>query len=125
MAALAFDTLEASKTLRNAGVEERAADAFVEIVRRTTELPDISHVATKADLNELRAATKADLNELRAATKADLAPVALKSEVADLRAEMLGMEARLTERLRVQGWQLLGGMGAPIAAAVAIIKLVP
>ncbi len=55
MVALAFDTLDAARTLRNAGVDERTAEAIVHVVQRTAELPDISHLATKDDFAALRA----------------------------------------------------------------------
>jgi hypothetical protein len=47
-------------------------------VRQASAL-DLSHLATKSDLAELKLATKADIAELRLATKADLA--ALKADL--------------------------------------------
>ncbi len=51
---------------------------------------DISHLATKADLEALRIATKADLEALRIATKADLEALRIATK-ADLTDEMLSL----------------------------------
>jgi len=74
---LAFDTLSASKRLRDAGVEERAADAIVELVQSAAHFPDISGLATKTDT-----ATKADIGGL--ATKADIVDMVRKADIADM-----------------------------------------
>lgn len=50
MTSIAFDTLNASTRLREAGMDERTAKAIVEIVSQTASLPDTSNVATKHDL---------------------------------------------------------------------------
>lgn len=50
MTSIPFDTHDAVKTLRNAGVDERAAEAMVQVMARTTDLPKIEHLATKTDL---------------------------------------------------------------------------
>ena len=76
----AFDTLSASKRLRDAGVEERAADAIVELVQSATYFPDISDLATKHDVADK--ATKADLANM--ATKADIVNMATKVDIADM-----------------------------------------
>ena len=79
-----FDTYTAAKRLRDAGFDERQAEAAVSMVRDAAGA-DREQLATKADLAEVRAdlaaletrlradlATKADLAELRAAGRADL-----------------------------------------------------
>ena len=84
MNAAAFDTYTAAKRLRDAGFDERQAEAAVSMVRDAAGA-DREQLATKADLAEVRAdlaaletrlradlATKADLAELRAASRADL-----------------------------------------------------
>jgi len=90
MISIGFDTLGASKRLREAGMDERAAEAVVEIMQRTTTLPDISDLATKAEL------------------KTELALV----------------EARLSEKIRIQGWAILGGMAVLLALYTALAKLI-
>ena len=84
MNAAAFDTYTAAKRLRDAGFDERQAEAAVSMVRDAAGA-DREQLATKADLAEVRAdlaaletrlrsdlATKADLAEIRAAGRADL-----------------------------------------------------
>ena len=146
----AFDTLSASKRLRDAGVEERAADAIVELVQSATHFSDISGVATKADIAEM--ATKADIADMATAT--DIADV--KVDIADIRRELAQFatkdaltelatttkmefaavrhsielletrfRAELHDKLRVQTFALMGGMTAVVGLATAIIKLAP
>jgi hypothetical protein len=134
MTAIAFDTLSASKRLREAGMDERAAEAIVELVRQTARMPDISNLATKDDLRGL--ATKAELAGL--ATKAELQATnaELQATNAELRAtkielkgefksEIASLEARLSEKMRVQGWALIGGVAVLMTISTALIKLVP
>ena len=102
---VAFDTLNASKRLRDAGLEERAAEAIVDIMRDTTELPDVSDLATKTEL---------------ALTRADL-----KAEIAGVRTDISALEARLSEKIRLQGLALIGAMTTLIALSTALIKLTP
>ena len=85
MSAAAFDTYAAAKRLRDAGFDERQAEAAVSMVRDATGA-DRGDLATKADLDELRRETKADLDELRRETKADL-----HREIGALRSEMRWM----------------------------------
>ena len=125
---IAFDTLGATKRLRDAGLEERAAEAIVELVQSTAQFPDISGLATKADT-----ATKADLANMatkaETATKTDLADLAhttrmdiqaLKADLAITKHQIL---AELNDKLRLQGLALMGGMTAIVGLATAIIKL--
>ncbi len=52
--ALTIDTLAFSKSLKAAGADERLAEAIVEGLSKV----DISDLATKADINELRGEIK-------------------------------------------------------------------
>ncbi len=110
-----FDTISAAKRLRDAGVEERAAEAIVDLVQSAARMPDISELATKSDLNQLAS---------QMATKSEL-----QSEIHALRLELKGdiaaLETRFSETLRVQGWALMGGMAALITVYTALIKLLP
>jgi hypothetical protein len=100
MISIGFDTLSASKRLREAGMDERVAEAIVELVQQTTMLPDISELTTKAEL---------------------------KSEIALVRADMALMENRLradlSEKIRLQGWAILGGVAVLMTISTALIKL--
>ena len=60
MNTVTFDTYAAAKHLRDAGFDERQAEAAVSMVRDAVGA-DREALATKADLAELRAATRADL----------------------------------------------------------------
>ena len=159
-----FDTLDAARRLRDAGVEDRAADAIVDLVQSAARMPDISDLATKddlnqaslatksdinalalatkSDINELARTTKSDLNELALATKSDISELArttksdinqlaltTKADMQALRLELKGdiaaLETRFSEKLRIQGWALMGGMATLITIYTALIKLLP
>jgi hypothetical protein len=62
--AMAFDTHEAAKEYGRAGFTDAQVEALVNVARRTTTLPDISHLATKSDIAGM--ATKSDIVELKA-----------------------------------------------------------
>lgn len=135
MATIAFDTLGASKRLREAGMDQRVAETVVEIFQQTAGMPDISHLATKDDLkafatkDDLKAfatkedlkafATKDDLKQLELATKAEIQETKLT-----LRTEIAQLEVRLSEKIRLQGWSLLGGMAVLLALNTAMTKLI-
>ena len=87
MNAVAFDTYAAAKRLRDAGFDERQAEAAVSMVRDAAGA-DREQLATKAGLAEL----KGDIEALRASTKADLA----------------GLEARTYRALWVQAVAIIG-----------------
>ncbi|KAF0138103.1 MAG: hypothetical protein FD153_1515 [Rhodospirillaceae bacterium] len=69
MTTITFDTLRFVRTLRDAGVEERQAEAIADAVK---EAASDSDLATKADLRTEVAAVRADLHTEVAAVKADL-----------------------------------------------------
>jgi hypothetical protein len=123
----AFDTLGASKRLRDAGVEERAADAIVELVQSATHFPDISGLATKSDVTELALTTKADLQGLKADLLVDVQ--GLKADLLVVKAEISISEnrvrAEINDKLRLQSFALMGAMTAIVGLATAIIKLAP
>ena len=64
MAVSVIDTHEVVKELKAAGFTGDQAEAVARVMRRAEEL-DLSHLATKSDLAELRLATKTDLAELK------------------------------------------------------------
>lgn len=109
MTAIGFDTLSASKRLREAGMDQPMAETVIEIVQQATMLPDISDLATKTEL---------------AATRVDI-----KNEFAAVRAEMALMESRLradlSEKIRLQGWAILSGVAVLMTISTALIKLTP
>ena len=85
MNAAAFDTCTAAKRLRDAGFDERQAEAAVSMVRDAAGA-DREQLATRADLAEVRA----DLATLETRLRADLAT---KADLETLRSEMRWMLA--------------------------------
>jgi len=108
MTPFAFDTLSASKRLREAGMAEGVAEAVVSVFQHATASVDFGELATKVDLTALRGeiatlrgematksdildmATKADLTALRGemATKSDIADMARKADLDEIRRAM-------------------------------------
>lgn len=83
MAVAAFDTYAAAKTLREAGFDERQAEAAVTMVRDAMT----ESVATKADLAVAVADLKADMLTLKTdmlTLKADMLKVAIGIVVANV-----------------------------------------
>lgn len=97
MTPFAFDTLDASRRLREAGMDQGVAEAVVSVFQHAA---DVSDLATKEGV-------KRDL---------DFAKV-------ELRGEIIASEARLRETIRLQGWAMMGGTATIVAIATAIIKL--
>ena len=126
-----FDTLEASKRLREAGMAEGVAEAVVAVFQHATTGLDLNHLATKADITVLReeTATKGDISGL--ATKTDLS--ALQAEIkrdvavqsAELRLELSQLELRAQKRSDQQMWGIIGLLSGVIALATTAIKLLP
>ena len=135
----AFDTLAHVRTLREAGVEQKQAEAHAEAARALR-----AGLATKADLAVIEAdiatikarldtfATKADLAVIEArldtfATKTDLDEFATK---ADLKAGLDNLEMRIDARIaglradiyRVL-WMQTGAFVAAMTALIAAFKL--
>jgi hypothetical protein len=79
MNAMTFDTHAAAKEFESAGFTAEQVDALVNVTRQTTSLPDVSILATKSDLAELRIATKSDIAELRAELRAEVATAKLQA----------------------------------------------
>jgi hypothetical protein len=72
MNSIAFDTHAAAIRFKRAGFTEDQIEALVEVTRETTALPDVSTLATKADIERLEQATRADIERLEQATRADI-----------------------------------------------------
>jgi hypothetical protein len=51
-----FDTLRAARRLKEAGASDPVAEAIAEVMRESRDF-DLSQLATKADLDQLRLAT--------------------------------------------------------------------
>ena len=96
-----FDALAAAGTLREAGFEDRQAEAVAGVVRHAVDA-DRGALATKADIAALRADTRADIADMRA-------------DIAAVRADLDKLETRLTVRFF--------GMGGVLVAVMAGLKL--
>ncbi len=94
-----FDTLAHVRTLREAGVEQKQAEAHAEAARALR-----AGLATKADLD-------AGLDSLE--TRLD---ARFEARIADLRADIAALETRLTVRF-------FGGLVAVGGVIVAAVKL--
>lgn len=98
MTPFVFDTLSASKQLREAGMSEGVAEAVVSVFQHAAAMPDISHLATKADLDAQRVMTKSDLDAQSATMKADL-----DAQSATMRADLDAQSATMRADLDAQG----------------------
>lgn len=97
MSPFAFDTLSAAKQLREAEMSEGVAEAVVSVFQHAATMPDISHLATKADLEALSVATKADVADMATKSDLELLRMATKADI-----EALGLATRVDiEALRV------------------------
>jgi hypothetical protein len=105
MTPFVFDTLSASKQLREAGMDEGVAEAVVSVFQHAAATPDISHLATKADIADM--ATKSELNLLRA----------------EMRTEFASLRAEFNDKLRQQGWMLLGGVAVLLTISTAMTRV--
>ena len=145
MTMLAFDTHKAVKALKEAGFDDPQAEAVVATVGeaiggsiatkadiaelRTTTKADIAELRTttkadiaRAEITELRTATKADMTELRAEMKTDIARAEMKTDIAQLRAEMADQFSILYRHL----WSMaIGIVGFTAGLTVALVKLLP
>lgn len=95
MTALTFDTLAYVKTLREAGVEERQAEAqavaLTNVLQTTVATLDSGNAATKGDVEQTRADVKKDIEALRAELKKDieLLRAEVKRDLAETKAELV------------------------------------
>ena len=107
MNALAFDTHKAVKALKEAGADERLAEAVVATVGDAMG----ENVATKADI----AAVRSDITGVRS----DIAGVRseIAAEIAGVRSEIAALEARLYRHL----WIMAVGI---VGLTVALVKLI-
>ncbi len=118
MATITFDTLKLARKLEAAGFPHAQAADTAEAL--ADSLGEVSDLATKVDLVELKVELKADMAELRTELKTEMAELRteLKTEMAELRAEIRG---ELNTHLR---W-IVGTIIAVAALAVAASKLLP
>ena len=114
MNAIAFDTHAHVKRLVGAGMTESQAEAVIEAVRQTAELPDISDLATKADLQMMRSELQSSIAEVRSeltATKGEL-----RGEITGVGGELQGLRGELKG---VRGELIWWSIGTGVVSTVA------
>jgi chromosome segregation ATPase len=96
--ATVLDTRRISRRLREADVPDAQADAIVDAILEVRDR-DLSALATKADLAELRADLQADIAAVRSemATKVELAALRteFRAEIGSVRAEVGSVRAEV------------------------------
>ena len=100
---IVFDALAASQELREAGVEDRQAEAIAAAMRRAAAASR-GGLATKADLDAGLASMRADLN----------------SGLAGLRADIAASEARIYRALWIQGVGVVAVMTGFVSIAALL-----
>ena len=93
MNAVAFDTLKTARALEGSGIPRAHAEAIAEQLAEGRTV-DLSHLATREELQHEIALVRADLKSETALVRADL-----KSEIASVRADMRDLENRMTIKL--------------------------
>ena len=109
MNAMALDTHAHVKRLVGAGMSESQAEAVIEALRQTAELPDIGHLATKADLQIAKSDLQSSIAEVRSelqATKSDL-----QSSIAEVRSELQATKSDLQSLIAELRAELTGTKG--------------
>ena len=100
---IAFDALAASQELREAGVEDRQAEAIAAAIRRAAAAGR-GGLATKADLDSGLASIRSDLN----------------SGLAGLHADIAASEARFYRALWIQGAGVIAAMTGIMSIAAIL-----
>jgi hypothetical protein len=110
-AALALDTLKIVKRLKEAGLEERQAEAIGEVLFETREF-DLAQLATKADLALLRAEMRSEMQALRTELlgEMDRRFAALREEMDRRFAAVDAKLAVVQTELSMLKW-MIGGVG--------------
>lgn len=115
---MALDTLKIVKRLKEAGLEERQAEAIGEVLFETREF-DLAQLATKADLALLRAEMRSEMQALRTELlgEMDRRFAAVDARFAALEADMDRRFAAVDAKLAVVQTELsmlkwmIGGVG--------------
>ena len=132
MTPFVFDTLSASKQLREAGMAEGVAEAVVSVFQHAAAMPDISHLATKEQVEVLqadvankpsRAEVEAISSEMKSEFKAIRQEMATKEDIAQVKLEIANLRASVNETIRHQGRMLLGGVGVLVTILNGLMKM--
>ena len=117
-----FDALAAAGTLRDAGFEDRQAEAVAGVMRSAVDA-DRGALATKADLDAGLAAVRADHAALRADTRADIADLRAdtRADIAAVRADLDNLESRMQATLYRALWMQTGAIVGTIVATAGVV----
>lgn len=90
------------KKFKDAGIEDRAADAFVEAINEA-RATDLENLATKQDLANVSVALKQEIADIKSELKQEIADVKseLKQEITDVKSELKQEVAELKSDIRV------------------------
>ena len=115
---VAFDTAKVERALRAPLGDEAAREVTTALAEGLTD-----HIATKADIEQLRDATKADIEQLRDAMKADIEKlhIATTADIEQLRSELRQSEQRIFIRLGGLALTLAGIGFAGMGVATTLI----
>ncbi len=121
--ALQIDTLAFSKKLKEAGADDRLADAIVEGLTAA----DTSELATKSDVAKVESGLKQDI--LKVENKIDKVESTLKVEIAEvkgeLKADIAEVKSDLTTLIMQSSNRTIYIIGGLIGLLFAIDKLLP
>ncbi|MBF0592438.1 MAG: DUF1640 domain-containing protein [Nitrospirae bacterium] len=94
----AIDTLKIYERLRNANLNNKAAKEIAEVINDVVD----SSLATKGDINELKAELQAEIEKLRIEVKAEMDKlrIEVKAEVDKLRMEVKAEVEKVKSELR-------------------------
>ena len=123
MATITFDTLKLARKLEAAGFpQKQAADTSAALA---DSLGEVSDLATKADLTQLKTELKGDVAELRAELKADIAELRteLKADIAELKTDIAGLRAEVRGELNTHLRWIVGTIIGVAVLAVTALKL--
>ncbi len=118
---IGFDTLRAMESLRDSGFEESQARAVVDTFKDAVA----GSVATKADLQEVKAELQAEMQEVRTGLQAEIQEVrtGLEASIAGLRGEVETSIARLEARTqRFMFGMALGIVGLNVTLTFGLLK---
>ena len=108
------DTHSFVKEMAEAGMPQPVAEAFVKNYTKYL----LGNLATKQDIEGLRAATGKDIENLRAATQKDIELLRKDTAV-----QLAQLETNLTKAIQASQFKIIGALGGLITVFAAIIAL--
>lgn len=121
-----FDTLQFTKTLTEAGIEPRHAEAIARAQARSLDELVGTELATKTDLAIVKAEVKAEIATTKAELKSDIATLRseMKHEFAVVRSEMKNEIGVLRAELRADFQTELRSLKYGASIAMGLLSLI-